>query len=75
MTIHWIPAFAGMTGLKKLFMNLNNFGVVILSAGKGTRLGCTDKPKVMLEIGGKPIVSYLVETLKNMAISSISGNP
>ena len=49
-------------------MNLNNFGVVILSAGKGTRLGCTDKPKVMLEIGGKPIVSYLVETLKNMGL-------
>ncbi|HRY36758.1 MAG TPA: sugar phosphate nucleotidyltransferase [Candidatus Magasanikbacteria bacterium] len=47
-------------------MNLNNIGVVILSAGKGTRLGCTDKPKVMLEIGGRPIVSYLVETLKNM---------
>ncbi len=49
-------------------MNLNNFGVVILSAGKGTRLGCTDKPKVMLEIGGKPIVSYLVETLKSMGL-------
>ncbi len=49
-------------------MNLNSFGAVILSAGKGTRLGCTDKPKVMLEIGGKPIVSYLVETLKNMGL-------
>lgn len=49
-------------------MNLNSFGVVILSAGKGTRLGCTDKPKVMLEIGGKPIVSYLVETLKSMGL-------
>jgi len=51
-----------------MFMNLNSFGAVILSAGKGTRLGCTDKPKVMLEIGGKPIVSYLVETLKNMGL-------
>lgn len=49
-------------------MQLNNVGAVILSAGKGTRLGCTDKPKVMLEIGGKPIVSYLVETLKNMGL-------
>jgi len=42
---------------------LNNVGVIILAAGKGTRLNCTDRPKVMLEIGGKPIVSYIVETL------------
>jgi len=40
-----------------------NIGLVILAAGKGTRLNCVDKPKVMLEIGGKPIVSYVVETL------------
>ncbi|MBD3310995.1 MAG: NTP transferase domain-containing protein [Candidatus Magasanikbacteria bacterium] len=46
-----------------------NFGVVILAAGKGTRLNCTDIPKVMLEIGGKPIVSYTVDTLKKMGFS------
>lgn len=44
-------------------------GAVILAAGKGTRLGCTDIPKVMLEIGGKPIVSYIVETLKNLGFN------
>lgn len=49
-------------------MFLNTFGAVILSAGKGTRLGCTDKPKVMLEIGDKPIVSYIVETLSKMGL-------
>jgi len=43
---------------------LNNTGVVILAAGKGTRLNCTDKPKVMCEIGGQPIVSYVVAALK-----------
>jgi bifunctional N-acetylglucosamine-1-phosphate-uridyltransferase/glucosamine-1-phosphate-acetyltransferase GlmU-like protein len=43
---------------------LNNIGAVILAAGRGTRLNCLDKPKVMLEIGGKPIVSYIVDTLK-----------
>lgn len=47
-------------------MNLNNIGAVILAAGKGTRLGCIDKPKVMLEIGGKPIISYIVETLQKI---------
>ena len=47
---------------------LANVGVVILSAGRGTRLNCVDKPKVMCEIGGRPIVSYIVETLKNCGI-------
>lgn len=41
-------------------------GVVILAAGKGTRLKCADQPKVMLEIGNKPIVSYTVETLESL---------
>ncbi len=41
----------------------DKIGALVLAAGKGTRLGCTDKPKVMLEIGDKPIVSYIVETL------------
>lgn len=43
---------------------LNNVGAVILAAGRGTRLNCIDKPKVMCEIGGKPIASYIVATLK-----------
>lgn len=42
----------------------NQIGVVVLSAGKGTRLKCVDSPKVMCQIGGKPIVSFVVETLK-----------
>ncbi len=46
-------------------LNLDKIGVVILAAGRGTRLNCVDKPKVMLEIGDKPIVSYIVETLKS----------
>ena len=35
-----------------------------MAAGKGTRLNCVDKPKVMCEIGGQPIASYIVATLK-----------
>src|SRR3989344_2745128 len=45
-------------------------GAVILAAGKGTRLGCTDCPKVMMEIGGRPIVSYAVDTLLEMGFSA-----
>lgn len=44
--------------------NLSSIGVVILAAGRGSRLNCVDKPKVMCEIGGRPIVSYIVATLK-----------
>ena len=40
-----------------------------MAAGKGTRLNCTDRPKVMLEIGGRPIVSYVVETLEAIGFS------
>lgn len=41
----------------------DKIGIVILAAGKGTRLGCVDRPKVMMEIGGKPILSYIIQTL------------
>jgi len=47
---------------------LNNVGAVILAAGRGTRLNCADEPKVMLPIGGRPIVSYIVDTLKKMGL-------
>jgi len=49
--------------------NLSKIAAVILSAGKGTRLNCTDKPKVMLEIGGRPIVAYIVETLQKIGFN------
>lgn len=39
-------------------------GVVVLAAGKGSRLNRADSPKVMLKIGDRPIVSYIIDTLK-----------
>jgi bifunctional UDP-N-acetylglucosamine pyrophosphorylase/glucosamine-1-phosphate N-acetyltransferase len=47
-------------------MIMKNRGVVLLAAGKGTRLKSVDIPKVMREIGGRPIVEYSVETLKKV---------
>lgn len=47
-------------------VNFNKIGAVILAGGRGTRLKCTDTPKAMLELSGRPIVSYLVETLQQM---------
>lgn len=49
---------------------LNNIGVVILAAGKGTRLNCTDKPKVMCEIGGRPIAGYVIDTLEKIGFTN-----
>lgn len=48
---------------------LNNVGVVILAAGRGSRLNCVDKPKVMCEIGGQPIVSYIINTLEKFGFA------
>lgn len=47
-----------------------SIGVVVLAAGKGTRLNATDIPKVMLPIGGKPVVAYTVEALEQMGFDA-----
>lgn len=33
---------------------------IVMAAGKGTRLGVIDKPKVMTEVAGKPIIDWAV---------------
>jgi bifunctional N-acetylglucosamine-1-phosphate-uridyltransferase/glucosamine-1-phosphate-acetyltransferase GlmU-like protein len=47
-------------------IDLVHIGVVILAAGKGTRLDYPDSPKVMAPIGGRPIVDYIVATLERV---------
>lgn len=44
---------------------------IILAAGKGTRMSSTDANKVTLEIGGKPIIQRIIETVKNAGIKDI----
>jgi len=34
---------------------------VIMAAGKGTRIGAQDKPKVMFEVAGKPIINFALK--------------
>jgi len=36
---------------------------VVLAAGSGLRLGCTDIPKAMVAVGGKPILGYSLSIL------------
>lgn len=41
-----------------------NVGVVVLAGGKGSRLGCTDIPKVLCELAGRPMLFYILDTLE-----------
>lgn len=45
-------------------VELKNFGIVILAAGQGKRLGCVDLPKVLHKINNRPIISYILEELE-----------
>lgn len=44
---------------------------LILAAGKGTRMK-SNLPKVLQPLGGKPLISHLIDTLNNMEIKKIS---
>ena len=40
--------------------------VVIMAAGKGTRIGATDRPKVMFEVAGKPIIDWAIKPFDDL---------
>ena len=50
---------------------MKNLEVVILAAGKGTRINkgqSSPIPKILYKIGGKPMIFYLLDTLKKINI-------
>ena len=51
----------------------NNITSIILCAGEGTRISdfIPSKPKPLIEINNKPILSYLISHLRKLEISSI----
>ncbi|MDP6569669.1 MAG: NTP transferase domain-containing protein [Candidatus Marinimicrobia bacterium] len=51
-------------------MIANPFAVVILAAGKGTRMN-SDLPKVLHEINGKPMITQVVETAEKIGAERI----
>src|SRR5215467_1336483 len=42
-----------------------NFAVVIMAAGKGTRLK-SNRAKVLHEIGGRPLLAYVIQAAQNV---------
>lgn len=51
--------------------SLNKVGVVILAAGKGTRMGGTaQSPKVLMPVSGKPMLAHLIEGVKKSMIKA-----
>jgi bifunctional UDP-N-acetylglucosamine pyrophosphorylase/glucosamine-1-phosphate N-acetyltransferase len=47
-----------------------NITAVILAAGQGTRMK-SNRPKVLHEILGRPMVAYLIDTLKSVGVADI----
>ncbi|MTK64690.1 MAG: NTP transferase domain-containing protein, partial [Methanobacterium sp.] len=47
---------------------------IILTAGEGTRMRplTITKPKTMLQIGGKPILQYNIESLRDAGVDEIT---
>lgn len=45
--------------------NINIFAIV-MAAGKGTRIGVTNKPKVMLDVFGKPIIEWAIRPIEQL---------
>lgn len=44
---------------------------IVLAAGKGTRMGSLEKPKVMFSVLGKPIIDHSVSNIKKSGIDEI----
>ncbi|MDP2929455.1 MAG: NTP transferase domain-containing protein [Candidatus Omnitrophota bacterium] len=49
---------------------MKNMIAIILAAGRGTRMK-SEKPKIMHEILGKPMISYVVEAVKDAGLTDI----
>ena len=45
------------------------FQVVVLAGGKGTRMGGLDVPKVLFELAGEPLLSYILKNVRMLELA------
>jgi bifunctional UDP-N-acetylglucosamine pyrophosphorylase/glucosamine-1-phosphate N-acetyltransferase len=50
---------------------MNKVGIIILAAGKGTRMR-SNKPKVMQPLAGKSMISRILQTVSKLSVENIS---
>lgn len=48
---------------------MNTSQAIILAAGQGTRMNHPELPKVLVPLGGKPIISYILDMLSSIDIA------
>ncbi len=51
-------------------VNLDQVGVIILAAGRGTRMG-GDEPKALKLLAGRPLIFWTLDTLKEVGLEKI----
>jgi len=50
---------------------MSPFSIIILAAGKGTRMNNPETPKVLAELNGKPLISYVLDTSLSLSPQNI----
>jgi bifunctional UDP-N-acetylglucosamine pyrophosphorylase/glucosamine-1-phosphate N-acetyltransferase len=54
-----------------MILNYSDIAVIVLAAGKGTRMKSTDKNKVASDVGAKPLILRTYENLNNQELRNI----
>ena len=49
---------------------MSSYQIIILAAGKGTRMGEADMPKVLFPLDGTPIISHLLIALQGLTLAT-----
>jgi len=51
--------------------DMKTMAVIVLAGGRGTRIGATQTNKVMMKLGGKPMIGYTADLLKKVGFQKI----